>query len=438
MATFPRPEYSRTQVKRAGATLIDETATKEDQEAAFVVLTNWRACHGYPVNTFQATLRTRLKRLGLNALVAQRLKRTPSILGKLQRNPSMDLSRMQDIGGLRAVLPDIKAVRALRDNYVAGTFTHELAGTDDYIAAPKASGYRGIHLVFKYNNPAVPEYNGLRVELQFRTTLQHAWATAVETIGTFLGQALKSSEGEDRWLDFFALTASAFAYLEASPLVPGYEHMDEESTFREVSERADHLEVRERLRAFAVAANKIATDNKPGNYHLIVLDSTQRTVTIKSFGKKRLDEANAAYAETERRIDSGESIQAVLVSAGNIDSLRKAYPNYFLDTKAFISLLDRIHRRAIEKAFPGIKFYRAPDVHVFPSGSGWLARASGFETKTFPTKSEAIDEGTSMALRMRTELLIHDTEGKLRERRSYAVIRESAEETSKNQKNKKA
>ena len=80
---------------------------------------------------------------------------------------------------------------------------HELHTSRDYIQHPKPSGYRSIHLVYKYKNPISPEYNGLFVELQIRTRLQLAWATAVETMGTYLGHALKSSEGPERWLDFF-------------------------------------------------------------------------------------------------------------------------------------------------------------------------------------------------------------------------------------------
>jgi putative GTP pyrophosphokinase len=108
--SFPVPEYSRKQVQRAGDTLVafenaDEDSPEiQDWYAAFLVLTNWRACHGYPINTFQATLRNKLKKIDRDALVAQRLKRTPSILNKLSRIKGMNLARMQDIGGLRAVV----------------------------------------------------------------------------------------------------------------------------------------------------------------------------------------------------------------------------------------------------------------------------------------------------------------------------------------------
>ncbi len=202
--TFPEPKFSRTQVQKAGDYLISEDAQSDFNQwvDSFIVLSNWRACHGYPINTFQATLRTKLKKIDGNALVAQRLKRTPSILNKLKRFPGMSLSRMQDIGGLRAVVSTLPQLNKLYENYKDTRFTHKLVSEYDYVAKPKISGYRSIHLVYKYALPRPSAYDGLQVELQLRTRLQHAWATAVETVGTFLEHSLKSSEGPDEWLNF--------------------------------------------------------------------------------------------------------------------------------------------------------------------------------------------------------------------------------------------
>ena len=71
---WPTPEYSRSQVNRAGRMLCDETPDAAQHCRATAVLNNWRSCHGYPINTFQATLRDKLKKIDTNALVAQRLK----------------------------------------------------------------------------------------------------------------------------------------------------------------------------------------------------------------------------------------------------------------------------------------------------------------------------------------------------------------------------
>lgn len=92
-----KPEYSRSQINRAGEILrayaqSTEAVTIEqlgEWEWAYGVLANWRACHNYPINTFQATLRSRLKTIDETATVAQRLKRFPSIVLKLRRFEGM-------------------------------------------------------------------------------------------------------------------------------------------------------------------------------------------------------------------------------------------------------------------------------------------------------------------------------------------------------------
>src|ERR1019366_9744121 len=91
---------------------------------------------------------------------------------------------------------------------------------DDYVDHPKASGYRSYHLIYRYFSDKKATHNGLKIEVQIRSQLQHAWATAVETVGTFIQQALKSSQGEEDWLRFFALMGSAIAYREHGELVP--------------------------------------------------------------------------------------------------------------------------------------------------------------------------------------------------------------------------
>jgi putative GTP pyrophosphokinase len=134
---FATPSFSRKQVTKAGNVLINPLATRGEFSDALELINLWRACHAYPVNTFQATLRSRLKRLSIDFIVATRLKRIPSIEKKLKINPGMQLARMQDVGGLRAIVSSMKQVRAVQNIYSDGSLTHELVSTDDYITSPK-------------------------------------------------------------------------------------------------------------------------------------------------------------------------------------------------------------------------------------------------------------------------------------------------------------
>lgn len=345
---FVKPEYSKSQINKAGDILISpDDYGHADQQWATNVLANWRACHGYPINTFQATLRNKLKNVDTTAIVAQRLKRTPSIILKLQRFEGMKLARMQDIGGLRAIVSSIVRLGRIEYAYRNANFLHELSHSKNYVKQPKEDGYRGIHLIYKYDNPIAPDYEGLSVELQLRTRVQHAWATAVETMGTFLGQALKSGQGSEEWRDFFVVASAALATIEKTAPVPGYENCSDEELFSLLKKMEGKLNVLEKLRGFAIAAGQITRERGQGAYHLIVLDSEKRTVSLKPFPIARLEQANIEYAQIEMRAKAGEGIEAVLVSAGPVDALKKAYPNYFLDTHEFVRQVAKI----IDKKF---------------------------------------------------------------------------------------
>lgn len=340
------PQYTNGEIHKAGEILAERVVG--DVIWAEDVMGNFRAIHTYPMNTFKTTLRRRVGKIDNQALFAQRLKRAPSIIFKLRRFSGMQLQRMQDIGGLRVVLADVAKVRAVEKLYKNPEgFTHELINSKDYIEDPKDSGYRGVHLVFRYKNPDLDTYDGLSLELQIRTKLQHVWATSVETVGTFLEHSLKSSEGPDEWLDYFSMVGSAFAILEKCKVVPKHAQMSHDRLFKKVVEDSKVHNVREKLAAFSIASDSIVEEKKAGSYHLVILDMEKKSVSVRNYGRSKLDLAAREYSSFERRAAAGEAIQVVLVSAGSVVALRKAYPNYFLDTREFIKQLDRIEKLAV-------------------------------------------------------------------------------------------
>jgi hypothetical protein len=227
--TWTVPHYSREQINAAAKYMMEYDALPEpigwDAYLKYIeilpIINNWRSSHSYPLNVFQTTLRRYARKVDAAPLVAQRIKRLSSIELKLKRFPNMKLTQMQDLGGCRAVVKSISAVRRLEAIYQESNIKHVLASKDDYLAAPQITGYRGIHLVYRFlSDKNKTDYNGLKIEMQLRSQFQHAWATAVETVGTFVRQALKSSMGEKEWLRFFALMGTAIAIRERSPLVP--------------------------------------------------------------------------------------------------------------------------------------------------------------------------------------------------------------------------
>ena len=305
------------------------------------VISNWRSSHSFPLNTLQMGLRKRSAAVYGAPIVAQRLKRVPSITHKLQRYPKMQLSRMQDIGGARAVVPEIKDVDNVRELYRKSSARHKLANEKDYVRHPKASGYRGIHLVYRYHSDRNDVYNGLQIELQLRTRTQHAWATAVETVGTFLGQSLKSSQGRKDWLRFFELIGSGFAVVEGAPVAENVPS-DSGALMRQIRRAAQHLKVKDTLEAFGKALNVVEHDQmREYQYFLLVLEPTKDSLAIHAYRHGDLARANDAYLAAEQRL-ADTAGDVVLVASDSLESLRRAFPNYFADTERFVADMERL------------------------------------------------------------------------------------------------
>lgn len=168
-----------SQVKRAGRLVrqarrghgIDDLAKVIE---AIEVIEAHRATFKSPLVSANNGLRSMVRTLHLDGQVSQRLKRMSTILDKLDREPTLALDRMQDVGGCRVVLRSRADVYSLRDRLVS---RRPLVRESDYIAKPRMSGYRGLHVVVEYG-ATCPRL----IEVQLRTGMMHQWATAVEEI----------------------------------------------------------------------------------------------------------------------------------------------------------------------------------------------------------------------------------------------------------------
>jgi hypothetical protein len=352
------PKYAKKRVNWAGKMLLVESPTYFDSNfnvtddyqawaqeylAALDIINNWRSSHNFPLNTFHIGLKRRAKIIDPGAVTAQRIKRLASIEAKLLRFPTMTLSQMQDIGGCRAIVSSAQGVAKLCESYAESDLKHIPQQTDNYIDSPKESGYRGVHLIYRYHSDRRQDYNSLKIEMQLRSQLQHAWATAVETVGAFVRQALKSSLGEQEWLRFFSLMGAALAFKENTAPVPGTPNAYSDLV-KEIRDHARSLEVSSRLRAFAASLQYYeGAQSKKNHYYLMEVNNAQRTVSVTGFKQSESEKATAKYLEVEKKIkETSPNSDAVLVSVDSMNSLRQAYPNYFLDTGVFLGALNEI------------------------------------------------------------------------------------------------
>jgi ppGpp synthetase/RelA/SpoT-type nucleotidyltranferase len=338
---------SKGRIDRAGKELIELPLDDSRREEAIAVVDNWRSCHAYPLQVIKMTLLNRAKKIDSRALVAQRLKRRPSIEIKLKDNPGMKLSQIQDIGGCRAVLSTVRQVTTLVKKYKAfhaksPKDRSDWDGSDDfdYIASPKPDGYRSVHLVFRFQSPSaeLSIYNGQRIEIQIRSKLQHLWATAVETAQVFTGQALKSKikNASDDWLGFFVLTSSAFALREKCPSVPGTPS-NRDDLVQQLNDIAVRSGIMSSLRDWNDSVHLLEEEHEPeAHLYLLILNTETRTLRIETFKKHEASKSQIEYDKAEKESETNQNIQVVLVSVDDFFALRKAYPNYYVDTKGFI------------------------------------------------------------------------------------------------------
>jgi ppGpp synthetase/RelA/SpoT-type nucleotidyltranferase len=283
MATWASPEYSRNQVDKAGAVLIKKDSEINELLWALAVINNWRSSHSYHLLHFRINLRRNLSGIEPTAIVAQRIKRLESIRTKLGRG-TMELSQMQDIGGCRGIVSSTKNLDRIIELYMKSSSPHILKGQKNYLLEPKEDGYRSHHLIYQYQGSMRNScYNKMRIEIQLRTKLQHAWATAVEAVGIFTKQALKSNIGDKDWLRLFALMSSEIAVDEKTPLTPNTPG-EKLQRIKEIKQLTHKLRAIKTLNAYRATIEWAGTQKKiDARYFIMQYDYDENKVTISKF-----------------------------------------------------------------------------------------------------------------------------------------------------------
>ncbi|MEO6387850.1 MAG: RelA/SpoT domain-containing protein [Croceibacterium sp.] len=339
MADYTACPHSKREIVGAGKALAgnivyDQTALPDILET-FRIAHSWRLANLYPMRRVRHELTGKIRAIKADAITAARLKRMVSIRKKLRTSP-LTLYQMQDLGGCRAIISNQAELDRLVERYVVGDTPHAIVRDDDRIALPRHdTGYRGRHLTLKFNElHGRSDFDRHFIEVQFRTRLQHYWATAVEAVGLVRGEDLKGGGGNADWLRLFQLMAGEMAEDEGTAPVP--------SVSVEAPERRQELiDLNGRLGALrALAGYNSAIRHMEGfigsaPYYLIQYDSIRREVNVRPFRAARL--GSEQYADAERNTQ----INTVFVEVDKVADLREAYPNYFLDVEAFTARLRR-------------------------------------------------------------------------------------------------
>ena len=320
---------SKGAVNRAGDAIRNKTLTPAQAGG----LESWRIAHRDVIHTFEAMLRARAKNHA-DVQVAQRLKRRSTITDKLRRYPSMQLSRMDDVAGCRLIFTNEQALHDFRSKVHQAKFKHVLKNAKDkydYIKSPTDRGYRGIHDVYEYKarRGKSTKCDGLLIEIQYRTTAQHAWATAVEVVTQMTENEPKFDRGDRRHIRLFCLASEILsrAHECAHSCVSD---LSNEELFSEFDKLDGEINVLDMLIGLAIhewIGNRVESDQ-------IILQITKG----KEFKLYQFDlelEASHKLLELEKAFPEDD---IVLVGARSVEEVVSAFRNYFNDVREFMNL----------------------------------------------------------------------------------------------------
>ena len=118
----------------------------------------------------------------VQSLITVRLKRLDSIRRKLTRQgASFQLGTLDDVIGVRVICQSVSDVITLSSRIARVASLYRIK---NYIDDPAFTGYRGIHHIMRFGQPASTDSSlTVRYEIQVRTCLQHRWAVWSEAHG---------------------------------------------------------------------------------------------------------------------------------------------------------------------------------------------------------------------------------------------------------------
>lgn len=355
MAKFVEPPASKRAVNRAG----DRISINEFVQDDILLVDQWRASHAYVLNTFQIFFKRRIVDKNIEIEFAQRLKRRNTIIDKLQRRNDAgnrligDVTSMQDFAGCRLIFPDMKSLEEFREFVHSSekmrSIFHVLKHADDpdkfnYIQNPKWTGYRGVHEIFihrprphrKGEDVAKP-WRNLFCEIQYRTRIQHAWATALEISDFLDGErtkfALQEAVANPR-VNFFRLVSELLARHHEN-VARALPEMTLQQLRVEIRALDAKLGIMGRLQAMR------AVEDFPQLKRHNVLN-----VVKGEDGNPRLEvfvfsNSVEAIKKSQQLESSSASLNAVYVTSDRPNELRRAYKNYFNDPLDFVNLVSQ-------------------------------------------------------------------------------------------------
>lgn len=347
--------------RKIGEKLREGIELTEEEKLEF---DNFREAHNIIIKLF--TIELKKVNFSKQHLTASRNKRIETIISKLCRPEKPKLDRIHDIAGTRIIFENIKSLEDYIDileNTELVNFKEKInedKNRYNYIKNPKSDGYRSIHKVFYYSsnipystlNEKRFNLENKKIELQLRTRLQHIWATTVEIYDIINKSNIKT--GTHNKLE----TKEGLFFKKCSLVFEGIESNDVEKikiNINEIFRDKDLVEIYNRLKGIKNIKNiQLPKTLGSDEVFILITDLNKGKTTffttdpIEKNDKQDTFLINASYRRLEEKNTKGEYI-LLLLTLGDIKKLKNVYPNYFLNTNKFISILKKYKDKYIKE-----------------------------------------------------------------------------------------
>lgn len=334
---------SKNQIQKIGHKIRNDEPLSATDEAAF---TEFRTKHGEILQNFRMRLNNAYIRKRKDVVVVGRLKKRDTIINKIKdRHSKMDLVRMHDIAGLRLFFNDITTLRKFRNHFLEADKSTKYKRINevskyDYIAKPNKMGYRGIHDIYEEitNDPIK-----MKLELQYRTWVQHSWATTLEIWDSAYGKKMKfGTETNTNEVLFFKYVSELFArLLEQESFMQDLTDARLFKLLIKLDKKTQAMKKLKRIKLAKLDKDKIiAKDNS-----FIVMQKTHQNSAVQlQLNFTNSDKVNQIFQiyKNLELADKKEFSDIVMVTVKKPKIfLQKAYNNYFNDLDTFYKNYDR-------------------------------------------------------------------------------------------------
>ena len=324
-------KLTKTKIDRAGIALAKgEFRSEEELLELEGVFDEYRKSHLQPLSETTIALQNWLNTYGGSYYIAQRLKRKPQIVRKLNRL-SVRLTQLQDIGGCRIIVEknqDVERLRKFVEEKISKQSNFKLTRTTDYREKGRDdTGYRSLHLML--------EKNGIKLELQIRSRIQHYWAESIERTSVIYGYHLKEKEGDQAVIGYFKKLSDIFYEIEAGREPHAQEKLEldqlrvKSETIIESSDKNKIFDSYVNEDIIKTLSEKESRNKNGLNNWIIVFDWNSGAFVSWDIINRNPDDAISAYVEYEKMFPASAGYEVVMIGSSDVATVRQTHSHYF-------------------------------------------------------------------------------------------------------------